>query len=79
MYRQVWLIRGNETHSEGDNWRCVPAESRKEFFFDQCGTEDGNRKPAVMTKDTSPPSAVEDFLGVDFLLIGLRNITDKRS
>lgn len=29
MYRQVWLIRGNETHSEGDNWHGPPAEKKK--------------------------------------------------
>lgn len=43
MYRQVWLIRGNEMHSEGDNRHCVPTESRGECS-DQSGAEDGNLK-----------------------------------
>ena len=41
MYRQVWLIRGNEMHSEGDNWHCVPTEFRRERC-DQSGAEDKN-------------------------------------
>ena len=28
-------------HSEGDNWHCVPAESRREYS-DQSGAEDKN-------------------------------------
>lgn len=35
MYRQVWLIRGNETHGEGDNWHGAPAEKKTAEF----GTE----------------------------------------
>lgn len=30
MYRQVWLIRGNETHGEGDNWHGAPAEKKRQ-------------------------------------------------
>lgn len=39
MYRQVWLIKGNETHSEGDNWRGAPAEERRRGNLELSGAE----------------------------------------
>lgn len=65
-------------HSEGDNWHCVPAESRREIFWSKWsrGRKSERSPNRHWQKQRTFPLIVEDFhvLRIDLVLIDVIKI-----